>query len=121
MRLVAAKDAGDADEQRLKWLYRVTTNLCLNRLRKRRTHPVVTDPDAVRRLAAGDRSEEDRQTVLQILGRTDLLSQRIAVHYYLDGMKMEEVAEMVGYSRKTVSKKLSAFRAHAARQLEGAR
>lgn len=121
VRVASSKDSFRGDAPLLHWMYRITTNLCLNRLRRRRTHPVVQDPEAVRRLVDGTGSPEDRQAVLQILGRADSLTQRIAVHYYLDGMKMEEVADVVGYSRKTVGKKLAAFRAGALAQLEDPR
>lgn len=102
----------------LAWVYRVTTNLCLNRLRQRASHPLAVDPEAVSRIAAGEIVAEDRRAVMQILGRMDPLTQQIAVHHYVDGMKMEEVAEVVGKSRKTVGKKLAAFRDQARRLLE---
>lgn len=101
----------------LRWMYRITTNLCLNRLRKRKTHPVVEDAGAVLRLIDAGRDQVDRHAVIQVLGTMDELTQRIAIYYYLDGMKMEEVAEIVGYSRKTVSKKLESFRTKARRML----
>lgn len=101
----------------LRWMYRITTNLCLNLLRTRRTHPVVGDPEAVDRLLAGSRDAVDRLAVAQIVGGLDELTQSIVVYYYLDGMKMEDVAELVGKSRKTVSVKLEAFRTEARRRL----
>ena len=102
----------------LRWIYRITTNLCLNRLRQRRAHPVVQDPDAVRALLDGARDPVDRRAILQVLAKMDPLTQQIAIYYHVDGMKMEEVAEVVGYSRKTVGKKLDAFRSRARRLLE---
>lgn len=101
----------------LRWMYRITTNFCLNLLRTRKAHPVVTDPEAVGRLLEGGRDAVDRHAVAQVLESMDELTQTIAVHYYLDGMKMEEVAELVGKSRKTVSVKLEAFREKARRML----
>jgi RNA polymerase sigma-70 factor (ECF subfamily) len=98
----------------LRWLYRITTNLCLNRLRQRRTHPVVSDPEAVSNLIE-DRNVDlvDRQTVVSLLSRFDIVTQQIVVYYYVDEMRMDEVADMVGYSRKTVGKKLDRFRKRA--------
>ncbi len=103
----------------LRWIYRITTNLCLNRIRQRKSHPVVSDPDAVRRLVDGQHHDEDRYAVMQVLTHMDPLTQKIAVHHYVDGMHMEEVATMVGYSRKTVSKKLALFRRRAKKLLGG--
>lgn len=106
-----------AEAPLLAWMYRITTNLCLNRLRQRRAHPVVEDPAAVDALARGDEATHvDGATVAALLDRTDALTQQIAVYYYVDEMTMDEVAEMVGYSRKTVGKKLERFR-HRARAL----
>lgn len=115
LRVATSKESFRGEAPILRWVYRITTNLCLNRLRKRKSHPVVVDPEAVRRLVSDAGSLEDRQAVLQILEGVDELTQRIALHYFMDGMKMEEVAEVVGYSRKTVGKKLAGLRAHAAR------
>lgn len=121
LRLVRSKRPPGSDAPILHWLYRVTTNLCLNRLRQRRSHPVALDPDAVRQLldeANPERQHADRQAILHIMSHCDPLTQQMAVHYHLDGMKMEEVAAVVGYSRKTVSKKLAAFHKKARRLLE---
>lgn len=101
----------------LRWMYRITTNLCLNRIRQRNAHPVVSDPASVQRLLAGSRSQDDRQSVLQILDKTDELTQAIVIYTYVDGMRMEDAAQMVGKSRKTVSRKLERFRAKAQRML----
>jgi DNA-directed RNA polymerase specialized sigma24 family protein len=65
--------------------------------------------------------EEDRQAILQILARQDPLTQELALYHYVDGMNMEEVAQVVGYSRKTVGKKLAEFRDEARRMLGDAR
>lgn len=116
VRILVTQESFGGDGAMLRWIYRVTTNLCLNRLRKRRTHPVVSDPDAVDRLANRD-NPDDRRAVLQILHRMDALTQQIAVYHYVDGMKMEEIGELVGYSRKTVGKKLADFRKKAKRLL----
>lgn len=124
MRVARSGETYRGDAPLLHWMYRVTTNLCLNRLRAKKRHPVVADPDAVRRLtSAGDFVAEhaDRQAVLHVMAKCDRVTQQIAVHYYLDGMKMEEVATVVGYSRKTVGKKLAAFEKRARRLLEDAR
>ncbi|MEQ8277910.1 MAG: sigma-70 family RNA polymerase sigma factor [Deltaproteobacteria bacterium] len=121
LRVARSHDTFRGDAPVLHWMYRVTTNLCLNRLRQAKRHPVVHDPEAVRRLTIDADDPADRQAVLFVLSRCDALTQSIAVHYHLDGMKMEEVASVVGCSRKTVGKKLAAFSERARRLLEDAR
>lgn len=106
-------------EAALGWIYRITTNLCLNRLRQRRAHPVVADPTTVDRLLAGSRQEEDRQAVLHLLRGLDPEAQALVLYHYLDGLTMEEISGLVGLSRKTVGRRLAEFRDHAQRILRG--
>lgn len=123
LRLVKSAQAPGEKAPLLHWMYRVTTNLCLHRLRKRKTHPVVADPDAVRALVSPSDAEGrqvDRQAVWHVMSRCDDLTQQVAVHYFLDEMTMEEVAQVVGRTRKTVSRKLALFERRARKLLEDA-
>lgn len=121
MRVIGEQHSFRGDAPMLHWIYRITTNVCLDRLRKRKTHPTIEDPQAVLRLIAETHDDADRRAVLQVLGRMDATTQQLAVHCYVDGMKMEEVAELAGLSRKTVGKKLAAFREKAKKLLGGER
>ena len=113
VRVIEKHEQFRGDVPLLRWIYRITTNVCLNRRRQRRAHPVVDDPEAVLALAGPGADWVDRATVIALLGRFDAVTQEMAVYYYLDEMSMEEVAETVGYSRKTVGKKLDRFRVRA--------
>lgn len=119
VRILSAHSEFRGDAPILHWIYRITTHVCLDRLRKRKTHPIVSDPEAVAQLLATPGDPVDRRAILQVLARTDRTTQEIAVHYYLDGLPMEEVAGLVGLSRKTVGKKLEAFKKRAAQWLGG--
>jgi RNA polymerase sigma-70 factor (ECF subfamily) len=94
----------------LPWLYRVATNLCLNRLRDRRPE----DGLALEHLAAEDGGRGGagwlaaRRQVLELLGRVDEATAQIAVHAWMDEMTQDEVAGVMGLSRKTIGKKLAA-------------
>jgi RNA polymerase sigma-70 factor (ECF subfamily) len=86
------------------WLYRVTTNCCLNVLRRARRW---------RRLA-------------QLIGRTDAIDpglplpiflrgvpkhlHEVAIYYGLDGMSQDEIGLVLGLSQKTVSNRLRELR-----------
>lgn len=93
------------------WIYRVTTNLCLNRLREARRRTAREQrPEASSWLgwAPSDPYErfEARATLHAILDRLDLLAQQIFVYRFLDGMNQEEIAAATGKSRRTVGKRL---------------
>jgi RNA polymerase sigma-70 factor, ECF subfamily len=86
------------------WLYRVTTNLCLNvmraerrRRRGERSAPVLSAPAPQQSLA------------LLLQGIAEHLHE-LAIYYYLDQMSQDEIALVLGVSQRTVSSRLREFR-----------
>jgi RNA polymerase sigma-70 factor (ECF subfamily) len=79
----------------LPFIYRVATNHCLN-----------------------ERRNAGRRLVQRVLARFDARTQSIAVGVLVDGMEHEEVADALGISRKTVSRKLARFLENARKYLE---
>jgi RNA polymerase sigma-70 factor (ECF subfamily) len=59
-----------------------------------------------------------RRLVQRVLARFDSRTQSIAVGVLVDGMEHEEVADALGISRKTVSRKLARFLENARKYLE---
>jgi len=97
-----------ADRECLPWLYRVATNYCLNWIRDRKP----TDdrrPEEILQAGSGEQRLDARQKVVAVLSEFDHKTQQIAVYSLLDGMTQEEIASVMGLSRKTVGKKLSRF------------
>lgn len=91
----------------MAWLYRVTTNLCLNRIRdeKRRRELMATQPvNDVQGAAA-----EVQAMVRSILGLVPPDLQEIAVYHHVDEMTYEEIASLVGLSRRTIGNRLLAL------------
>lgn len=121
VRVLSADSEFRGEAPVLHWIYRITTNLSLDRLRRRKTWPTVQDPDAVLGLLAETSDAVDRRAILQVLAHFDAETQQIAVHYYLDALRLEDVAAVVGLARKTVSKRLEHFRTKARRLLGGER
>jgi RNA polymerase sigma-70 factor (ECF subfamily) len=87
------------------FLYKATTNLCLNRIRNRATRARLLDAHVAPRDAEG-RSEGPRAERLVILrellaGLPDDLASA-AVYFYGDEMTHEEIAKVMGCSRRHV-------------------
>lgn len=103
-------------------LYRIATNLCLNRLRSSRRHPVTTDERVLFRIADMEDTEA-RVSVRSILNRLfrrhPESTRTIAVLHYVDGMTLEETAREVGMSVSGVRKRLRGLRASLL-EIEGA-
>jgi RNA polymerase sigma-70 factor (ECF subfamily) len=100
----------------LPFIYRVATNHCLNERRNagRRAETELDDLD----LPAEHASFPQRRLVQRVLSRFDVKTQSIAVGVLVDGMEHDEVADALGISRKTVSRKLARFLEHARKYLE---
>ena len=95
-------------------LYRIATNLCLNRLRDQRRHPQTADEAMLVRLAQVDDTEERvtaRSVLAKLFRRHHESTRTIAVLHLLDGMTLEETAREVGMSVSGVRKRLRGLRA----------
>jgi len=124
-RMVTDGDSFRGEARPMTWVYRITTNTCLNLLRSRKLRePRLTlvgqdgsaDEDALPELeATGLSSVEARQLIdtwLRTLTEREL---EVASLLYLDGLTQQEVADVLGLSRKTILREVEALRA----KLEG--
>jgi DNA-directed RNA polymerase specialized sigma24 family protein len=102
----------------LAWLLRVTTNLCLNRLRddrRRRQLLAVRTPGADQ----NNRDADARTAVAQLLTGVPEDLQQIAVYHHADGMTCDEIAPLFGVSRRTIGNRLLAFQRLALAKVTG--
>jgi RNA polymerase sigma-70 factor, ECF subfamily len=98
----------------LTWLLRIATNHCLNLIRSERAgwRERFLRQEAARPEAhGGPQVMEKRDQVRQLLRRFDPETQAAAVHYHVDEMTLEEVAQLLGRSVPTVRKRLQDFAA----------
>jgi RNA polymerase sigma-70 factor (ECF subfamily) len=112
LRLLDSKERVLSHPEPQAWLHRVTTNLCLNRLRDtgRRNKLIAKYP------ANDDQhgsNAETRTTAVEILRRVPSELLEIAVYYHADGMTCKEIAAMVGVSRRTIGNRLVEFQSAA--------
>jgi RNA polymerase sigma-70 factor (ECF subfamily) len=106
----------------LPWIYRVATNHCLNlrrnaaRQRSESSDELEVVPD---RTGGDPSSYPDRHLAQTVLSRFDEATQQVAVAVLVDGMELEEVAEVLGISSRTVSRRLQRFLESARRFVQG--
>jgi RNA polymerase sigma-70 factor (ECF subfamily) len=113
------RDTFRGDCSPLTWLYRIATTYCLQQLRNDKRRRDILQKLLTENHPHGGLSLEESLAVNQTLDSTDEKLQHIAFYRYIDGMSMEEVAEVTGYSRKTIARKLSKFNKHARKKLFG--
>jgi RNA polymerase sigma-70 factor (ECF subfamily) len=91
-------------------LFRIATNLCLNRIRDRRRRPALPGDEMLQRVA--DRTDLDAPLLLdRLFGRHPESTRTMAVMHWLDGMTYEQVARDCGMSVSGVRRRLRALRA----------
>jgi RNA polymerase sigma factor (sigma-70 family) len=86
------------------WLYGATTHLCLNTLRNRRNRARLLQLQSMTATAAAAPavSAESVLSAQQMLAALPDELAQVAVYYYFDEMTHEEIAEIVGCSRRQV-------------------
>jgi RNA polymerase sigma-70 factor, ECF subfamily len=98
----------------LAYLYRGLTNRCLNMLRDRTTRLRLLDRhDASLRGPERTTCEEraiDLDLLTKLVGELDREVAEILVYRYVDDLSQEEIAELLGLSRKTIGVRLARIR-----------
>jgi RNA polymerase sigma-70 factor (ECF subfamily) len=97
------------DARPMTWVYRVTTNVALNALRSRKVREpklaLVSDEPA-----ADVDDVEARQLVSKWLQHLDEREVEVAALLYVDGLTQQEVADVLGLSRKTIVREVEVLR-----------
>jgi len=116
----AAKDFR-GESSPMTWLYRISTNHCLNVIRsanRSRAHARARLKDAQERSSASSYPDPEKvAAVRELLPSFDENTQRMAIHYFVDEMSQEEVAKELGLSVPTIRKRLRAFVEKSRKQL----
>ena len=104
----------------MTWLYRVTTNHCLNRLRdsKRRAELLVEHHGSVPGARQVQSDPEAAAFLRQIWRALDPELAAVGIYHYVDGMTQYEIARVLDCSPRTVGNRLQAITAQA-RNLAG--
>ena len=121
IRVLARGPGFPNDEDALRYLYRVSTNVCLNQIRELKVHTRAAATLRVRPSSSGSTEgrHADREFVAAVLDRCGESGATVAVMHYVDGMSQVEIAEVLGITRRTVFNRLRRL-ARIARDLLGA-
>lgn len=109
LKVLNSVDAVPSDDAVMPWIYRVTTNHCLNMIRddRRRAEPVESLPEL-----HDDEFEDSVVTkdfAQRLLERAPEELKAPAMLYHLKGMEQSRVASWLGISRRTVLYRLAQF------------
>lgn len=113
VRVLLAMSEFRRQSQPSTWLYRITTNLCLNRIRdgRRRRDRLQrwADADANPLPAPPSPAPDVRAVLGNLLARVSDELAEIAVYYFVDEMDQAEIAKLLGVSRRTIGYRLERF------------
>ncbi|MBS2031530.1 MAG: sigma-70 family RNA polymerase sigma factor [Deltaproteobacteria bacterium] len=111
VRVFTHLDQARTDDEALMWMYRVSTNLCLDALRKRVLHGETAelDPEHAATERGTDARVEDRELVQKLLAGTPEKLHATALLYHVDGLEQAEIAVTLDVTRRTVINRLQEF------------
>lgn len=94
-------------------LYTIATNVCLNKIRRRKRRPETSDDELLANIAGSDDPAESTVAghfLDRLFSREPESTRTIAVLHYVDKLTLEETAEHVGMSVSGVRKRLRSLR-----------
>lgn len=112
LRAHAAADRFRGDASPFTWLYSIATTYCLQQLRNRARRAKKLEEIVPMPAESGDAVA--RLDLIRLFETADEDALAMAFLRFVDGLTLEEVAEVAGLSRKTVAKRLEEFRAESA-------
>ncbi len=94
-------------------LYRIATNVCLNRIRNERKHSLSEYLDILQNISFFETQEGETSTrnlLSYVLAKEKKTTRKIAVMYFLNGMTIKEISETMRLSISGVHKHLDKLR-----------
>lgn len=102
--------AGDPPEVPAAFLYRAATSRALNLIRDGKRRAAILKDAELPMFAAVTTDRDARLDLVKVLAAVDEELATVAVCYYVDGMDQDEIGEVLGLHRRTVSRRLEEFR-----------
>lgn len=116
VRVMKGADSFEGQSQVSTWLYRITTNYCLNQIRDRKRRQELFEENYAPDERAGPAPPSELVLLRRLLREADEQQARAAVCVFLDGMSHEEAAEVLGVSKGTVGNLIERFKVWAAKK-----
>lgn len=112
VKVIERIDRFRAEASPTTWLYRMTTNHCLNRLRDkgRRAQLWAQHSDALWSTPIAAADQETVAFLGQLWRGLDDELLEVGVYYFVDGITHAEIARIVGCSQRTVGNRLDRLR-----------
>lgn len=119
IRAASALDRFEGRARHSTWLYRITTNYCLNKLRDRERRRELWEAHGEQTTPATLARDPAKMMIMRhLLSEADPRCAEAAVAVYIDGMSHEEAAEQLGVSRRTVGNLCDRFVGWARKRLQ---
>ena len=113
VRVIRNFDGFREEASPVTWLYKITTNLCLNRIRDRKRQREKVQQNFRPDEAVEAPGTERQLAVLRLLDQLPPDLVESAVYYHVDGMSQAEIATAMALPRRTVGHRLEQFRRRA--------
>jgi RNA polymerase sigma-70 factor, ECF subfamily len=113
VRALRSRSEFRAEASPMTWLYRVTTNYCLNLMRDRARRTELLAQEGPPPQESPRAPVDERLTLRRLVASMPAELQEIAVYHYVDQMSHDEIAALTGMSRRTVGNRIEAFRSTA--------
>jgi RNA polymerase sigma-70 factor, ECF subfamily len=110
LRLLLNVSKLETRDSAIRWIFRVSVNHCLHLRRNAARRGESSDPGlGDLGTSGGIDTVADRQLAEKVLSRFDDKTQSVALAVLVGGMEHDEVAELLGISSNTVSRRLQRF------------
>lgn len=115
MRVVAKEGSFKGQSQISTWLYQVTTRYCLNRRRNEGRRRELREEHGTFDWSPNTTHarQEAEAFCAQLWRSVDAELMQIGMHHYVDGMSHNEIARVMGVSRRTIGNRLEQLKTEA--------
>ncbi|MBW2734791.1 MAG: RNA polymerase sigma factor [Deltaproteobacteria bacterium] len=109
VRVIKSGDDFRGEASMVTWLYRITTNLCLNKIRDAQRRRAKLDEQGPKVPEVKAPVADLRLDISRVLKGLPTELSEVAIYYYFDEMDQQEIAELLGLARRSVGYRLQRF------------